>query len=204
VTASRILLVRHGESEGNVANVWTSSHVGYPLTERGHEQARAVGETFLDRGVTALYASHIPRAQQTAEEIGAVLGLPVRTLDGIGEFGVGVHEGVHDDDVAPVAAEVFGRWMGEGDLTAAFEGGESGEDVVARMRAALDLVADDNSGSTAVVVSHGGAIALATPVLCSNLDPHLVVANLLANTDVVELERDESGWRCLRWAGHDV
>ena len=121
MTASRILLVRHGESEGNVANVWTSSHVGYPLTERGHEQARAAGETFLDRGVTALYASHIPRAQQTAEEVGAVLGLPVRTLDGIGEFGVGVHEGVHDDDVAPVAAEVFGRWMGEGDLTAAFE-----------------------------------------------------------------------------------
>jgi broad specificity phosphatase PhoE len=72
------------------------------------------------------------------------------------------------------------------------------------MRAALDAVADDSTGSTAVVVSHGGAIALAMPVMCGNLDPHLVVSNLLANTDVVELERDESGWRCLRWAGHDV
>ena len=204
MTTARVLLVRHGESEGNVANVWTSVHAGYPLTERGHEQARAVAGTFRDSGVTALYASRIPRAQQTAEEIGAVLGLPVRTLAGTEEFDVGVHEGVHDDDVAPVAAKVFGRWMRDGDLSAGFEGGESGESVVARMRAALDLVAEENPGSTSVVVSHGGAIALAMPVICPNLDVTTVVGNLLDNTDVVELERDGTGWRCVAWAGRTL
>ena len=30
---SRILLVRHGQSEGNVARVWTSARGGFPLTD---------------------------------------------------------------------------------------------------------------------------------------------------------------------------
>jgi 2,3-bisphosphoglycerate-dependent phosphoglycerate mutase len=204
VSEARVLLMRHGESEGNVANVWTSSHVGYPLTDKGHVQAREAGERFREEGVSALYASRIPRAQETAAEIGDVLALPVRTLAGVEEFDVGVHEGVHDDDVAPVAAEVFGRWMRDGDLSAGFEGGESGESVVARMLACLDLVADENPAATSVVVSHGGAIAISAPVICDNLTAEVVVTNLLGNCDVVELERGPDGWRCLRWAGHTL
>jgi probable phosphoglycerate mutase len=94
--------------------------------------------------------------------------------------------------------------MRDGDLSAGFEGGESGDSVVARMRACLDLVADENPGTTSVVVSHGGVIAIATPVICDNLGAEVVVANLLANCDVVELERDADGWRCLRWAAVDL
>lgn len=204
MSPTRVLLVRHGESEGNVANVWTSTHLGYPLTERGHEQARAVAHLLRAHEVAALYASPIPRAQQTAEEIGAVLGLPVRTLPGVEEFGVGVHEGVHDDDVAPIAAEVFGRWMRDGDLSASFEGGESGAEVVARVDAALATVVAENPGTTSVVVSHGGALALSMPALCTNLDVTTVVSHLLENTDVVEIERTDDGWRCLTWAGTPV
>jgi broad specificity phosphatase PhoE len=199
VTATRVWLLRHGESEGNVANVWTSSHVGYPLTERGHEQAGAAGESLRGQGIEALYASRLPRAQQTAAEIAQALDLEVRTLEGVEEFGVGVHEGVHDDEVAPIAAEVFGRWMREGDLSAGFEDGETGEEIVARMRAALDQVADDNPGATSLVVSHGGALALSLPVLCDNLGAEVVVANLLANCELVQVERSADGWRCVRW-----
>ena len=205
MTAARVWVLRHGESEGNVANVWTSAHVGYPLTEKGRAQARAAGESFRERGgVTALYASRIPRAQQTATEIAEVLAVPVRTLPGVEEFDVGIHEGVHDDDVAPVAAEVFGRWMRDGDLSAGFEGGESGESIVARMRASFDLVADENPDGISVVVSHGGAIAIAAPAICGNLTAEVVVGHLLENCDLVELERDADGWRCVRWAGLDL
>ena len=51
VTETRVLVLRHGQSEGNVAQVWTSSLEGYPLTELGREQARAAGERLADRGV---------------------------------------------------------------------------------------------------------------------------------------------------------
>jgi probable phosphoglycerate mutase len=201
VSETRVLVLRHGQSEGNVAQVWTSSLEGYPLTERGREQARAAGERLTDRGVTAIYASPLPRAQQTAAEVGAVLGIPVATLAGVHELDVGVHEGEHDDNVAPVALRVFSAWWRDEDLTAGFPGGETGQQIVDRMRAALDSVADRHEGETIVVVSHGGAMAVGIQWLCDNLDALFVSQHILANCELVELRRDAEGWRCDVWAG---
>jgi broad specificity phosphatase PhoE len=189
VTETRVLVLRHGQSEGNIAQVWTSSLEGYPLTERGREQARAAGERLAGRGVTALYASPLPRAQQTAEEVG------------VHELDVGVHEGEHDDTVAPVALDVFGRWWRDEDLTAGFPGGETGLQIVDRVGTALDSVADRHEGTTSVVVSHGGAMAVGLQSLCENLDALFVSQHILANCDLVELRRDEDGWHCDAWAG---
>ena len=204
MTVTRVLLARHGQSEGNVANLWTSQVHGYPLTERGREQARTLGKALAERGVTGLYASPILRAQQTAQELSAYLGLDVVTLEGVQELDVGVHEGKSDDEVAPIARHVFGRWLRAGDLTGGFDGGESGHQVVVRMTGALDSVARDAAGGTAVVVSHGGAIALWGVSVCPQISPAFVVEHLLDNCDVVELERRDDGWHCLRWAGIDL
>jgi probable phosphoglycerate mutase len=201
VTETRLLVLRHGQSEGNVAQVWTSSPEGYPLTERGHEQARAAGERLADRGVTAIYASPLPRAQQTAQEVGTVLGLPVATLAGVHELDVGVHEGEHDEKVGPVALQVFSSWWRDEDLTAGFPGGETGQQIVDRMRTALDSVADRHEGTTSVVVSHGGAMAVGIQWLCDNLDAMFVSQHILANCELVELRRDADGWHCDVWAG---
>jgi probable phosphoglycerate mutase len=201
VSETRVLVLRHGQSEGNVAQVWTSSLEGWPLTEHGREQARSAGERLAGRGVTALYASPLPRAQQTAAEVGAVLGLPVEDLAGVHELDVGVHEGEHDEKVGPVALRVFGAWWREEDLTAGFPGGETGLQIVERMRTALDSVADRNEGTTSVVVSHGGAMAVGLQSLCDNLDAMFVSQHILANCELVELRRDADGWHCDVWAG---
>jgi probable phosphoglycerate mutase len=202
MTGSRVLVVRHGQSEGNVARVWTSARHGYPLTELGHEQARAVGRALADEGVEAVYASPLPRAQQTAAEVADVLGgLPVQVLEGVEELHVGDHEGGHDDEVGPVAAEVFGRWWRDGDLDHGFPGGETGHEIAARMRSALDRVADAHPGSTAVVVSHGGVMAVGITHLADNVDAEFVSQHILANTEVVDLERVDGAWRVRSWAG---
>lgn len=198
---TRVLLVRHGQSEGNVARVWTSARGGFPLTEMGHEQARAVGATLEGRDVVAVYGSPLVRAQETAAEIASVLGLTAGELEGVEELHVGVHEGVHDDTVGPVAEQVFRAWWRDNDLSGGFEGGETGLQIAARMREALNLVADKYDGTTAVVVSHGGAMAVGVIALC-DLDPAFVATHLLANCQVVELERSGDGvWTCISWAG---
>ncbi len=201
MTSTRVSLVRHGQSEGNVAHVWTSRRDGYPLTLLGHEQAQAVGTVLTGRGVTALYASSILRAVETAGEIGQVLGLPVQHLDGVEELHVGVHEGAGNTEVEPIAIEVFGRWWRDGDLSEGFEGGETGREIADRMAAALHRVATANAGGTVVVVSHGGAMAVGLTDLCGNLSAAFVSEHLLANCDVVDLVRDDHGWRCESWAG---
>jgi probable phosphoglycerate mutase len=201
VTRSRVLVVRHGQSEGNVARVWTSSRVGYPLTDLGREQARSVGRSLAGTDVAAVYGSPLPRARETAELIAAALGLQAAVLDGVEELHVGRHEGQHDDEVGPVAAEVFGRWWRDGDLSDGFPGGETGEQIAARVRHALDQVADRHAGGTAVVVSHGGAMAVGITSLADNLDPAFVSQHILANTEIVDLERSGAAWRCRTWAG---
>ena len=200
-----MLVMRHGQSEGNVARIWTSAPTGYPLTDLGREQARAAAATLTDRGVERVYHSPLVRARQTAQEAAAVLGVGARELTGVEELHVGVHEEQHDDEVAPVAVEVFGRWLRDGDLDHGFEGGETGRQITDRMAAALAQVADAHRGGTALVVSHGGAMALGITAMCDDLAPAFVGEHLLANAEVVDLVRDPDGrWSCVSWAGLPV
>src|SRR5579884_3332156 len=67
-----IILVRHGESEGNAARRF-GGHGPTPLTPRGREQARAAGKALAGE-VDVVYCSDLPRAVQTAEEICASTG----------------------------------------------------------------------------------------------------------------------------------
>ena len=193
--------MRHGESEGNVAGIWTSARTGFPLTLRGREQARTAAGELVDRQITAVYGSTLVRAHQTADEVAAVLGLDAVVVEGVEELHVGIHEGSHDDEVAPVAMEVFGRWLNDDDLDHGFEGGETGRQVADRVEAALNSVADRHPGESVVVVSHGGAIALGLGALCDDLPRGFVGRHLLDNADVVEITRDSGTWRCVAWAG---
>lgn len=198
---TRVVVVRHGQAESNVPPLWTSAPHGYPLTELGHEQARAAGEALRGRDVVAVYGSTIQRAQQTAAAIADALGLEPRTLPGVEEIDVGVHEGGHNDEVGPIAIEVFGRWWREGDLDHGFEGGETGRALATRMRQALDAVADAHVDQSSVVVSHGGVMAVGITEMCPELTPGFVSEHFLPNTGMVELVRDDDGWHCLSWDG---
>jgi broad specificity phosphatase PhoE len=198
---TRVLVIRHGQSEANVPQIWTSAVEGYPLTPLGWEQAAALGVALKDRDVSALYASPLVRAQETAAALGEALGLETITLPGVEELHVGVHEGGSNEDVGPIAIGVFERWWLHDDLDHGFEGGETGRHIVERMARALDGLADAHPGQTVAMVSHGGAIAVGLTALCPELTPEFVSQNFLANTEVVEVVRAPDGtWRCESWA----
>ena len=61
----RLYLVRHGQSEGNVAKTF-HGHTDYPLTELGREQARQAGEKLKDTAFVHCVASDLSRAWDTA------------------------------------------------------------------------------------------------------------------------------------------
>ncbi|KAG2131766.1 phosphoglycerate mutase [Suillus clintonianus] len=60
--------IRHGESTHNVQALW-SGCTECPLTERGTQQARAVGAYFANTKFTKIYASPLPRARDTAQAV---------------------------------------------------------------------------------------------------------------------------------------
>lgn len=85
---TRALLLRHGESAAN-AHSGTEAlrdEAGDRLTERGAEQARAAGAALGEHGVTRLLSSPLRRARETADAVGAALGIAPEVLPYTGEL----------------------------------------------------------------------------------------------------------------------
>ncbi|MBD8607500.1 histidine phosphatase family protein [Aeromicrobium sp. CFBP 8757] len=72
-----ILWVRHGQSTWNVLDRLQGHELSPPLTDLGREQAQHAAETLAGRGVVRLLSSPATRALETAQVIGAHLGLEV-------------------------------------------------------------------------------------------------------------------------------
>jgi broad specificity phosphatase PhoE len=190
-----ILLVRHGETEYEGP---PSGDTGGCLTMTGRTQARALGESLRERRVAMIYSSSKARAVQTAEIAAGVLDVPVRIRHGLREFGIG-EWAAEPFDLARFEP-VIERWR-SGDLSGACPGAESGSDVVHRVTAELNQIADEHRGETVLVVTHGGAMKLTVPALAAVVGDCWTDERELANCAAVELQVDADGWRCVSWAG---
>ena len=154
-----IYLVRHGETEWNRARRM-QGHRDSRLTERGAEQARAMGRTLAgligDDGID-MVASPLGRARQTAALIRAEMGLAgdCPTDDRLKEMTWGAWDGLTRDEIEARDPGALGRRRQDVWHHWNFEppgGGESYAMLAARVGAWLDDVA---RGRRLVVVAHG-------------------------------------------------
>lgn len=200
--SGRLILVRHGQSRGNVERRLDTRPPGADLTELGVQQAR---EFALSRPKPPglLLHSAARRAAQTAAAIGGEFALAPTEVEGIHEVQAGDLEDRTDDAAIAEFNRVYQRWI-EGDLTVSMPGGESGHDVLDRYLPVLtDLrlrYLDDHSWtSDIVVVSHGAAIRLAAATL-AGVEGSFVLEHHLANTEAVALAPITDGrWSCVQW-----
>jgi 2,3-bisphosphoglycerate-dependent phosphoglycerate mutase len=154
----QLLLIRHGESAGNVSRRLQGRDD--PLTERGRRQAREVAAFLAGRGdLRALYTSPLARAFETAEIIGAAVGLAPIPLAGLAEIDVGEAAGLTFDEWAARDPDAAARFRTEG-TNFVWPGGESGLQLAARVAATIDEIigAHHLERGAVAVVSHGGAL----------------------------------------------
>ncbi len=153
-----LTLVRHGETSANTDGVWHGS-TDTPLTPRGRAQAERVA-AYADGHLgdaVALYSSHLQRARDTAQAIAERLGLDVRVDPDLAEFDLGSWEGKR---FAELHSEhrLWDEMKADPDF--APHGGESPRRVTLRFVSALRRIAREHAGNRAVIVAHGGALAL--------------------------------------------
>lgn len=147
---SRLVLVRHAEPVPD-ARGRCYGRLDVELSERGREQAAALGATLRDEPVDLVVSSPRRRALQTA----AALGRPVEVDERLCELDFGDFEGRTYEELEGDEPELFRSWMSS-PTTVRFPNGESYADLRARATAALaDVRARAES---AVVVTHGGVI----------------------------------------------
>jgi probable phosphoglycerate mutase len=150
----RPLLVRHGESVSNAdPKVSLPDELGDRLTDRGLEQADALGRSLTESGITDLIASPMGRARQTAEAIGAHIGLEP-------EIDPEIHElrespGFGELDSEEQMLRRWSEWMPASDPDHSEHGGESFNEVLGRVRGFKARLEERRDERKPLVVSHG-------------------------------------------------
>jgi broad specificity phosphatase PhoE len=155
----RLLLVRHGETEGNASRKLQGPDD--PLTERGRRQAEEIAAHLSGRDdVVALYASPYRRAFDTARAIGGALGVEPEPRPALAELDVGDAAGYRFEAWVEEYPEEAERFRTEG-VAYSWPGGESGRDLSVRAEGEIEriLEAHGHEAGAVVVVSHGGALA---------------------------------------------
>jgi 2,3-bisphosphoglycerate-dependent phosphoglycerate mutase len=152
-----ILIARHGETDWNREHRF-QGHADPPLNELGRAQARELAETLAGSEVTAVYASPLARARETAEIVAEVLGLPVETRTALREVDVGSWQGLTRGEVEQRYPKGFRRWL---DFGHGWEDGETYDDLGRRVVADLLELAGRHAGERILVVTHGGPVRAA-------------------------------------------
>lgn len=149
-------LVRHGESTWNILGLVQGQTDEATLTRQGHRQAQKLAESFQDLPVAAVYASDLRRAQETANVLGAALGLQVQPCRALRERSFGVCENRPQISLCHgVTGIQAGRVV---DIHARPEGGESLDDVCGRAGTFIDWLRYQRHSGDVVVVAHGGSV----------------------------------------------
>jgi len=160
VTLRRIVLLRHGQTDYNVAGR-TQGHLDSQLTAEGRAQAVRVAPVIAEMAFDTIISSDLSRAVDTANTVADKVGLPVRLDTRLRETHLGDWQG---RSVAEVEVDYPGQiaeWRGDPRWTP--PGGESRVAVVQRslpVVAELDEEFAATSGDQSVLlVAHGGMIA---------------------------------------------
>jgi broad specificity phosphatase PhoE len=165
-----ILLARHGETDDNRPPIRFQGFSDTPLNDAGRHQAAELAERVMAQGIVSLWSSDLSRARETAEIVGARIGLQPRLDARLREANRGVWEGRLFIDVEREQPEPFAAWMRAGDRFR-FPGGESLLQQQQRVSAALEDVRRTGQ-LPALVVCHGGSIRV---ILCQR-DPRGLAA----------------------------
>lgn len=152
-----LLLIRHGQSVANLERRFAGSS-DFPLTPLGRAQAECTAEFVAENyRVDAVYSSDLQRAYDTGRATAEKFGLPVTTDPALREIFAGAWEGVHFDDITRDHCEDITLFR-QNIYFSRCSDGESVTEMIARIRGAIDRIAEKHDGQTVAIACHGTPI----------------------------------------------
>ncbi len=167
-----VLLARHGQTNDNVPPIRFQGFRDTPLNDTGRAQAHELAERIAaePEPIRSLWSSDLSRAHETADIVGAKIGLAPRLDPRLREANRGEWEGHLFIEIERDDPEDYAKWMRAG-ASFRFPGGESLQDQLDRVSAALEDI-HAAAELPALAVCHGGSIRV---MLCSR-DPRGLAA----------------------------
>lgn len=195
--ATRIIAIRHGETLWNV-DTRIQGQLDIPLNDMGHSQGRRMASALKGEPITAIYASDLARAWQTARYLGSELGLSVTPETAIRERGFGEFEGKTFAEIEAHLPEQAMRWRKrDPDFTP--QGGESLVTLRNRVVEAASRLAARHPGELIALVGHGGVMDILYRA-ATRLDLQAPRTWALGNTAINRLLWTPQGFSLVGWA----
>lgn len=204
----KVYLLRHGESEGNVARRFQTPVE--KLTKLGETQAKLVAKRFTHTHIDRIVASTMTRAQQTAQAVAAVTGKEIISEPLFAEVKrpsvmLGKH---HTDQNSKVINALVDAHAAEQDYHYSDE--ENWWDFIRRVEQALHSIERFESDEAIVVVAHGhvlrailGLVLFGTDFGPLDFERFVKRAVSTNNTGVTMLDFTlEQGWQLITFNDH--
>jgi len=157
---TEILLIRHGETDWNVAKR-LQGHIDIGLNAAGRRQAAALGVALAGEPLDAVFASDLQRARDTAQALATPQGLPVQMDAALRERCYGGFEGLRHEEIAQRYPRDYAAWKArepdvrypEGERVA-----ETMREFSARVVAAITGLVTSGTDRKIAIVTHGGVL----------------------------------------------
>jgi len=156
---ARLFLIRHGQSTWN-RDRRIQGQLDPPLSNEGRRQAALLGARLAGHKFSGFYASDLKRAFETAEVVGAAVGLQPEPMEALREIYLGEWEGLSTEEIADRYPDAWARWGAAPDWDLV-PGGEGAAAFDARVAAVLEEILRRHQHGDALVVTHGGVIQIA-------------------------------------------
>ncbi|MCL4458733.1 MAG: alpha-ribazole phosphatase [Chloroflexi bacterium] len=150
--AARLLLVRHGQTDWNVAGRY-QGRTDIPLNEMGREQSISVAKQLQEQPIAAVYSSALARAYETARIIAAPHGLEVIQDERLNEINQGEWEGLRFEEIIDRYPALYQRWISD-PVNTHLPGGESVVELQARVLAAIEEIITKHHQQLICIVAH--------------------------------------------------
>jgi phosphoserine phosphatase len=182
---SRLILIRHGETEWNVEGRY-QGQADPPLNSKGRRQARSLASKLSGAGLQRLISSPLKRAAETAQILAEILELPVFMDDRLMEIHQGDWQTLLRTEIEGQYPELFRRWESE-PWQVTPPNGENLSEVQVRVDAFLDEILQRYPDSCIGIVTHRIPIAL-IKMRYQGLDANIVRTLRLPNTFFEEID----------------
>jgi probable phosphoglycerate mutase len=149
-------LVRHGDTAQS-AEGYFAGDIDPPLTDRGQQQALALGRLAPSLRLAQVYVSPKLRARQTAEPIVRAAGVPLVVEEGLREIAYGTWEGRKESEIRATDPEAYNAWSMDPALVSP-PGGESAFAIAARALPVLVRARREHPSGNVLFVSHKATI----------------------------------------------
>ena len=156
---TRIIFIRHGESEANKKNLF-AGFSNFPLTEKGHKQAELTAEYVVKNyKIDKIYASDLKRAYFTAFPLAKMTENVIIPDERLREISAGEWEGADFYEIPKTHPKEFDVWINDIGNSRCPKG-ESVKELGARIWKRIGEIAEENDGLTVAIATH------ATPIRC--------------------------------------